>query len=353
MAASGVIRATKLQDDFIQDYVGKVSEDLVTKGSRTNRLGSGDLTTDVTTIEPARDSDSSRQRLRVLMQEFKVLLESHQEQSLKLVKSFATITKDRDDINLTEMDDGLEDIGVENISDYESSMVQLTQTLSNTLSTMESELEASLRKSEYQELSRQDMEIAHLEMLEHLANTSEERCNTNFPNSRTLTKGKHIDRVGELCSKIAQTLGCDAEFIDKIAASARLHDIGKVAIPDAILQKPDRLDSEEYATMKMHTIHGAEMLNNNSSEIVQMAQRIALSHHENWDGTGYPYQLKEEEITLEGRIVAVADVYDALISSRIYKDAWPKDKAIEQIKSRSGTKFDPKVVTAFLEVIAE
>lgn len=286
-----------------------------------------------------------KKRLQLRMQEFKVLFENYQEQTLKLARSFATITSSKHDIDLTTM--GNIAIHQQDIEGYESGLAYLTETLNS----MESELESLLRKVEYQELSPQDVELAHLNMLEHLANTSEDRCNSADVQD-DVTKGKHLDRVGELCAKIAQMLDCDDDFVNKIACSARLHDIGKIAIPDTILQKPDRLDADEYATMKMHTIHGAEMLSNNNSEIIQMAYRIALSHHENWDGTGYPHQLKQEEIVLEGRIAAVADVYDALVSSRIYKEAWPKEKAIEQIKSRRGTKFDPVVVDAFLKVIA-
>lgn len=306
------------------------------------------------------DTLDSKQRLQILMEEFKSLLERYQQQTLKLAKSFSKITdNETTDIDLSTI--GSIAIKQEELDGYEFGLAQLT----HTLTTMESELESVLRKSEYQELSRQDLEAAHLEMLEHLANTSETRCSGTLEDTQNaiqdanknqsvkdeVTKGKHLDRVGELCAKIAQVLGCDDTFVNNIASSARLHDIGKLAIPDTILQKPDRLDADEYATMKMHTLHGAKMLANNSNEIIQMAYRIALSHHENWDGTGYPYQLKQKEIALEGRIAAVADVYDALISSRIYKEAWPKEKAIEQIKSRSGTKFDPVIVEAFLKVM--
>ncbi len=302
----------------------------------------------------------SKLRLQTLMEEFKGLLERYQQQTLKLAKSFSKVSHNNStDIDLSAL--GSVVIQQEDLDGYASGLEQLT----HTLTTMESELEAVLRKSEYQELSRQDLEAAHLEMLEHLANTSETRCSGSSADMQSTTldatkdetvkdvaaKGKHLDRVGELCAKIAQTLGYDDTFVSNIASSARLHDIGKLAIPDTILQKPDRLNADEYATMKMHTLHGARMLANNSNEIIQMAHRIALSHHENWDGTGYPYQLKQKEIAIEGRIAAVADVYDALISSRIYKEAWPKEKAIEQIKSRSGTKFDPTIVEAFLEVI--
>ena len=331
-------------------------------GQESHNVLFDSLTRSIATTIPATSTNSETkpvftalastesQRLQSLMQEFKHLLEQYQQQTLNLAESYATIADSKAGSNKTDLDlTNLGSVAIQqhDIDGYQSGLAQLTQTLN----TMESELEAALRKAEYQELSRQDLEAAHLEMLERLANTSETRC--DVPNIATDTKGKHLDRVGELCAKIAQTLGCDKVFVDVIACSARLHDIGKLAIPDSILQKPDRLDVDEYATMKMHTIHGAEMLANNSSEIVQMAQRIALTHHENWDGSGYPYQLEREEIALEGRIAAVADVYDALISSRIYKEAWPKEKAIEQIKSRSGTKFDPVIVEAFLKVIAE
>ncbi len=128
---------------------------------------------------------------------------------------------------------------------------------------------------------------------------------------------------------------------------APLHDIGKIGIPDAILLKPGKLTAEEFDVMKTHTTIGAEILRDGSNTIVKMAETVALTHHEKWDGSGYPLGLKGELIPLCSRIVAIADVFDALTHERPYKEAWPVEKAVDEIRRLSGTHFDPMVVSAF------
>jgi putative two-component system response regulator len=130
-----------------------------------------------------------------------------------------------------------------------------------------------------------------------------------------------------------------------------MHDIGKIGIPDRILQKPGRLDPDEWERMKTHTTIGAHILAASRAPLVQMAETIALTHHERWDGSGYPNGLAGEEIPLAGRIAAVCDVYDALISERPYKRAWPADEAVAEIERSSGSHFDPELVERFLEIV--
>ena len=147
----------------------------------------------------------------------------------------------------------------------------------------------------------------------------------------------------------------DEKYVSAIYVAAPLHDIGKIRIPDAILNKPGKLNDEEFAVMKKHTIYGREMLDfasENLGEIayLNMAKDIALSHHEWWDGTrGYPERIKGEAIPLSARIMAVADVFDALVSIRPYKAGFPFEKAMAIIQEESGTHFDPEIVEAFVK----
>jgi putative two-component system response regulator len=159
--------------------------------------------------------------------------------------------------------------------------------------------------------------------------------------------GEHISRVATVSQLIAEGLGCGSEFCKMIYLAAPLHDVGKVAIPDAILLKPGRLTDEEMATMRSHVSLGKSILTGGESALIQVAERIAASHHERWDGNGYPAGLAGAAIPLEGRIVAVADVFDALCSPRPYKNGWPVAEAREEINRCAGGQFDPEVVAAF------
>jgi putative two-component system response regulator len=132
-----------------------------------------------------------------------------------------------------------------------------------------------------------------------------------------------------------------------------MHDVGKIGIPDRVLLKPGKLDPDEWEVMKTHAAIGADLLSGSKSPLVQMAATIALTHHERWDGTGYPYRLHGEGIPLVGRIAAVCDVFDALTSERPYKRAWPVEESLEEIRRGAGTHFDPALVTLFDANIAE
>jgi putative two-component system response regulator len=157
----------------------------------------------------------------------------------------------------------------------------------------------------------------------------------------------HIYRMSHYCQQLALAIGFQGTQAELILASSPLHDIGKIAIPDAILLKPSGLDAHEFEIIKTHTTLGAKMLSGSDSVFLRMAETIAWTHHEKWDGSGYPRGLKEEEIPLVGRICAVADVFDALTSSRPYKKAWSADDAMAEIKRLKGIHFDPKLVEAF------
>lgn len=185
------------------------------------------------------------------------------------------------------------------------------------------------------------LQQAHLEALERLALAAE---------YRDYMTGRHTHRVGMLSARIAVELGLPNTEIDLIRRAAPLHDVGKIGIPDSILLKPGKLTSQEYEVMKTHVQLGLKLLSPNTSRLVRMAKLIALTHHERWDGSGYPRGLTGQDIPLVGQIVAIADVYDALVSHRPYKHAWKVEEAIDEIKTYRGSWFAPEVVDAFLTI---
>ncbi len=159
--------------------------------------------------------------------------------------------------------------------------------------------------------------------------------------------GEHVSRVAQISRIIAEGIGLEPERCRVIYLAAPLHDIGKIGIADAILSKPGKLTPDEMSTMRRHVSIGARILENGSSEIIRTAELIAQSHHEKWDGTGYPDRLSGIDIPIEARVVAIADVFDALCSVRPYKQAWAIDDAYREIVRLSGTHFDPACVAAF------
>ncbi|RYZ89580.1 MAG: HD domain-containing protein [Proteobacteria bacterium] len=186
-----------------------------------------------------------------------------------------------------------------------------------------------------------DLAHSKLEILQRLATAAEYRDDNT---------GKHNQRVARTCELIASGLGLSEVQVQLIYQAAPLHDVGKIAIPDNILLKPGKLTSEEFDTMKTHAALGAAILANGRSEGIQMAERIAKSHHERWDGKGYPMGSSGEAIPLEARILSVADVFDALTHERPYKAAWTAEDAVLEIEKQSGSQFDPQVVQAFLSL---
>ena len=184
-----------------------------------------------------------------------------------------------------------------------------------------------------------ELDRAHAETLRLLALASEYRDDAT---------SKHTERVGVTAAAIAKQLGLGEQEVKLLREAAPLHDVGKLAIPDSILLKAGPLASDEYEVMKTHAALGSGLLSGTRSPVLEMGSVIAGSHHERWDGTGYPSGLANETIPLAGRVVAVADVFDALTHDRPYKHAWSAARAIAEIERSSGSQFDPRVVDAFL-----
>ena len=187
-----------------------------------------------------------------------------------------------------------------------------------------------------------ELEIAQAETVQRLSMAVE------FRDEDT---GAHIERIGRFSTLLAEHIGMDADFCERLRHAAPLHDVGKVAIPDAILLKPGPLTPEERAIVETHAEEGHRLVRGSSSSILDMAATIALSHQEKWDGSGYPRGLKGEAIPIEGRIVAVADVFDALTSDRVYRKAFSVEEAIQMMREQRGRHFDPVLLDAFMEVL--
>jgi len=171
--------------------------------------------------------------------------------------------------------------------------------------------------------------------------------------SRDEETGDHIARISELCHRLGIAAGMDPEEAELLRHASAMHDVGKIAIPDSILRKPGPLSPEEWEIMKRHTTIGADLLAGSRSPLVQMGEVIARTHHERWVGSGYPSGLAGDEIPLVGRICAVCDVFDALISDRPYKRAWTLDKTLREIACESGRHFDPRLATLLLKMARE
>ena len=162
--------------------------------------------------------------------------------------------------------------------------------------------------------------------------------------------GAHIKRMSRYCAAIARCMGLDESTIETILYAAPMHDLGKIGIPDLILVKPAKLDPLEWEIMKLHTVIGAKILKGSDAEFIRLGETIAWSHHEKWDGSGYPNNLKGVEIPIAGRIAAIADVFDALTSKRPYKEPFPVEKSLTIIMEGRGSHFDPDVVDAFFAI---
>src|SRR3954454_4253276 len=188
-----------------------------------------------------------------------------------------------------------------------------------------------------------ELEDAQHEMFERLAVAAEHRPHET---------GEHTLRVGTLAGGIARLIGLDEGFVDDIAVAARLQDIGKIAVRDAILLKPGPLTSAEFDEMKSHTLLGAEILSDGRTRVMRLAEEIARSHHERWDGAGYPYGIESANIPLSGRVVATCDAFDAMLSERVYKAAMPLPDAMADIRRGAGAQLDPRVAHALVTLVA-
>ncbi|MBF0379657.1 MAG: response regulator [Magnetococcales bacterium] len=189
-----------------------------------------------------------------------------------------------------------------------------------------------------------EVERTKLEVLERLGRAAEYRDNET---------GMHVQRMANFSAIIARECGLSGAQCNLLLQSAPMHDIGKIGIPDNILLKPGKLDRDEWQIMQTHTDIGNEILSGGDTELLKMARSVAACHHEKWDGSGYPLGLKGVDIPLIGRIVAVADVFDALTSSRPYKSAWSVENAVIELEKCAGTQFDPEIVDAFKRVLPQ
>ncbi|MFO7886159.1 MAG: HD domain-containing protein, partial [Desulfobacteraceae bacterium] len=202
-----------------------------------------------------------------------------------------------------------------------------------------SDLEKALREVEK---AHQELDYAYLDTINRLVSAAE------YKDEET---GDHIVRMSRYCTLIAEKLGLSEEMVKLIRYASPMHDIGKIGIPDNILLKPGRLTAREFETIKTHTTIGASILSDSKADVLKVAHEIALNHHEKWDGTGYPGGLQKEKTPISGRIVGIADTFDALTSKRPYKDPYPLNVALEIIRSERGTSFDPEVVDVFMDNI--
>ena len=170
---------------------------------------------------------------------------------------------------------------------------------------------------------------------------------------RSSETGQHVKRVAEYSKLLAQKVGLEVEDVNRLFTASPMHDIGKVGIPDSILNKNGKLDLAEWEIMKTHASIGYEILKTSKRDILQAAAVISHTHHEKWDGSGYPLGTKGEDIHIFGRITAIADVFDALGSERVYKKAWPLDKILDLFNEEKGKHFDPNLMEIFMENLEE
>jgi len=176
---------------------------------------------------------------------------------------------------------------------------------------------------------------------------------SNLIETRSEETGNHVKRVAEISYLLAVDCGFDAKEAELLKSASGLHDIGKVGIPDHVLNKPGKLDENEFAIMKEHSVIGFEILKNSRWKVFELGAMISLQHHERWDGTGYPYGLKDGEIAPEARMVQVADVFEALTHDRCYRPAWPIDKAVEYMCEMRGKQFAPEIIDVFTKRLSD
>lgn len=238
---------------------------------------------------------------------------------------------DKDIVGVIQLINSIDENG--NIVAFKTEYEKLTFSLA-------SQAAVAVKKAQLQE----ELKAASIEMIERLSVAAE------FRDEDT---AHHIKRMSNYSMIIAKHIGMTEEEIEMMLFTAPMHDIGKLGVPDSILLKPGKLTDEEWVEMKNHTIYGGQILKGSKYDLIRQAEVVALSHHEKWNGQGYPNQLAGEEIPIQGRIVALADVFDALSSKRCYKPAFPMEKVLSIIKADSGTHFDPKVTEAFFEGLDE
>ena len=209
------------------------------------------------------------------------------------------------------------------------------------------------QKQEYDELQRKFQEVENLQ--KEIEDTQKEVVFTMgaIGESRSKETGNHVKRVAEYSKILALHYGLEPKEAEMLKQASPMHDIGKVAIPDAILNKPGRFDDKERKIMDTHAQLGFDMLKMSDRPLLKMAATVAYEHHEKWNGKGYPNQLKGEDIHIYGRITALSDVFDALGSSRVYKEAWNDERIFKMFKEERGEHFDPKLIDIFFDNLDE
>ena len=220
-------------------------------------------------------------------------------------------------------------------------LVRVTNLLENYFMTRELDNQNEILEHKVKERTR-DLNQARLETLNKLAIAAEYRDDDT---------GEHTRRVGRSSALLARAIGMSDLEVERMEKAAALHDVGKIGIPDAILLKPGKLTDDEFKLMQTHAQIGANILAESSSDVLQLAEQIAISHHEKWDGRGYPNKVVGEAIPIGGRIVALADVFDALTNDRPYKQAWPLDEAVAEMQRSAGTHFDPDLTAHFVNSV--
>jgi putative two-component system response regulator len=252
--------------------------------------------------------------------------EGHPKSALKYLQRLSALSER---VNLEQARERLVQLGLAEEDGHDSTLVDNTVLNNNDFRLQTAALRKKLIDSQ-------------VEVLERLAIAAELRDDVT---------GMHCYRVGKWSNLIALEMGLPTVEADTIEIAARLHDIGKVGVPDHILMKPDRLTPAETEIMRRHAVLGARLLSRSKTPQIRLAEKVAMSHHERWDGGGYPQGLARDAIPLAGRITAVADVFDALTHERPYKHAWPVDEALRMMQTLSGSWFDPAVVAAFFSVV--
>lgn len=216
--------------------------------------------------------------------------------------------------------------------------IQTHLTLSRLQTSMEAEVAS---KTDSLREALRNLQVASLDTIHRLSSAAEYRDSDT---------GNHVQRVSHHAAAVARRMGQPESFVEMLLYTVPMHDVGKIGIPDSILLKPGKLDASEWTIMKTHTLIGANILSGSDRELLQMAATIALTHHEKWDGTGYPNGLRENDIPLAGRITAIADAFDAMCSRRPYKEPFSVEEALAVIRDETGKHFDPQVVDAFMAV---
>jgi len=209
------------------------------------------------------------------------------------------------------------------------------------------------QQQEYDELQKKFLEVEALQR--EIEDTQKEVVFTMgaIGESRSKETGNHVKRVAQYSKILAHHYGLDEKEAEMLKQASPMHDIGKVAIPDAVLNKPGRFDEEERKIMDTHAQLGYDMLKMSDRPLLKMAATVAYEHHEKWNGKGYPNQLKGEDIHIYGRITALADVFDALGSSRVYKEAWDDERIFKMFKEERGEHFDPQLIDIFFDNLDE